>query len=174
MKKHIKKILIISGLIILVVVGFIINKKDDINVEIPKIINDGKEKAKIIVEIKGEVNVPGIYILEEDARVYDLIYLAGGVTVHAKTDTLNLATKLSDGSLIIIAREQNTNVKNKISINTASLNELMSLPGIGEAKARSIISYRNENGSFIILEDLMNVTGISENIFEQIKESICL
>lgn len=84
-----------------------------------------------------------------------------------------MALKLSDGMVIYV--EKKTSIApSKISINNATLEGLMKISGIGEAKARNIIKYREEHGRFYTLEDLKNVSGISENLFQQIKELICL
>ena len=174
MKKHIKKIIIGAIIIIILGISFFMNKEDNLRIDIPNIINDKPDKSKIIVEIKGEVNVPGIYILDEDARVFDLIYLAGGLTINANTDNINLVSKLADGMVIYVNKKEGNKQSNKISINTASISELMSLSGIGEARARNIITYRNEKGPFNSIEEIKNVSGISETIFEQIKDHICV
>lgn len=127
-----------------------------------------------IVEIKGEVNKPGLYIVMKDSRIGDIIDLAQGFTNNADTEKVNLASKITDGMLIIIDKINDTEANNKISINKATLEELQKIPNIGKSKATNIIKYREENGAFIKLEDLINVNGISENLFEQIKEYICL
>jgi len=153
--------------------GILLNKGDE---NVPVIIENERPLVlgDIVVEIKGAVNKPGIYILQADARIYDLILLAGGFCANADTDALNMAAKITDGMAIFVETKHKEVASNKISINNASAEELMKLPGIGESKANSIIEYRNKNGRFYSLEDLINVSGISKNILEQIKEFICL
>ena len=92
----------------------------------------------------------------------------------ADVEKINLAIKLEDGMIVNIFRKDNINIVNRISINHASINELTKLEGVGEAKARSIIEYRNKNGYFMSLEDLRKVNGITEEIYNKNKEFICL
>ena len=167
------------------------------------------EKIEVKVDVKGEINAPGIYLLDTSARVIDAIDKAGGLTENADTSVINLSKKLIDEMVIIIYSKQEVkkfeetkekeklvqnkcnqkdenslkndacinnanNITNKISINKATLEELMTLNGIGEAKAKDIISYREKNGGFTNIEDIMKVTGIGENTFAQIKENITL
>lgn len=135
--------------------------------------------TQIFVEIKGEVIKPNVYYIDSDARLYDLVMLAGGFTENAETTNINLTQKLTDGICITISKKStNTNTDSnnntKISINNASIEELMTLPSIGEAKAKSIINYRTINGNFTSIEDITKVSGISNAIFEQIKDLISL
>lgn len=128
-----------------------------------------------VVEVKGEVNRPGLYIVMKDCRVSDIIDLALGFTNNADTSSINLASKITDGMQIIVkGNEKQESDTDKVSINTASFEELKKIPNIGEAKAKNIIKYREENGYFKSIEEIINVSGISENLFEQIKEYICL
>ena len=160
------------------------------------------------VDIKGEVNNPGIYEVKEGSRVIDVIRLAGDLTSNADTSVLNLSKKVADEMVIIVYSfaevanftatkeqekiEQESCVKQsevingacieseviddlastKISINEASLEELMQLPGIGESKAQAIIEYRDQVGVFQTIEELKEVSGIGEALFDQIKENI--
>ncbi len=144
----------------------------------------------IIVHITGEVKNPGVYKLEDGARVIDAINLAGGPLPTADLDKVNLADFLRDGSKIYIPpklensgngiRSQagssitkiNASESDKVNINTASKEELESLPGIGPTLAQRIIEYREENGPFSSAEDLLNVKGIGEKKLEKIKDQI--
>jgi len=181
-----------------------------------------KEETLIKVDIKGQVNSPGVYELKLGSRVIDAINLAGGLTDIANTSLINLSKKLEDQMVIIIYSEEEVlnsnikevetvfkviekecvcpNIKNDscinteldnnetdkeenisssednidiININTATLEELMKLPSIGEAKAQAIIEYRNEN-KFISVEDIKNVSGIGEALFDKIKAYITI
>ena len=160
---------------------------------------DDKNK-EIIVHITGAVKKNGIVKLKDGARIYDAIEMAGGSTDDADLSKINLAYVLEDGQKVYIPKIGEINQENaeeeyitfeygnnkniiqdynkggneKVNINTANQTELETLPGIGPSTAQKIIDYRNENGLFKSIEDLKNVTGISEKLFEQIKEFITI
>lgn len=130
---------------------------------------------------------PGLYHLPEGANVQEAIEAASGATENAGLDLINLATILNDGQRITIPPKSNLQEKIEfpqrssglnetklININTANQEELESLPGIGEVKARAIINYRTQNGYFLNLEELMNVEGIGQKTFDQLKELITI
>ena len=153
---------------------------------------------KIIVYIAGEVKNQGIYEMEETSRIADIIDKAGGLTEKADIQNINLAFVIEDGMKIYIPSteeikviEDNTesyitkensdteeviktekSTKSKININTATQTELETLPGIGPSIALKIIEYRKENGKYVNIEDIKNVSGIGENKFSKIKELI--
>ena len=145
-----------------------------------------------MVDIKGEVNSPGCYEIDSDKRVKDLIEIAGGLTKNASVDGINLSAKLSDEMVIVIDKKEtvkkietdnrvlvkpstnDTKTNGKISINKATKKELMTLTGIGESKANSIIDYRTTKGPFKSLEDIKKVKGIGDSIFAKIKDYITL
>ncbi len=171
-----------------------------------------KEKVETYyqVDIKGEVNIPGIYSVKQGSRVIDVIRLAGDLTEAADTSVINLSKKVTDEMVIVIYSQEevreftNTKAKEeekqqkciqvtedavindacidsnaskemtKISINQATLAELKTLNGIGEAKAAAIIAYREEHGPFSSVEEIKNVDGIGEDLFVSIKENITL
>ena len=121
----------------------------------------------------------------KESRVYEAIEAAGGATKNAKLELLNLALILKDGDKIYIPDIDDTDepysgvtgsngIDVLVNINTASKDELMTLPGIGEAKALAIIGYREDNGSFSDVEDIMKVSGIKESAFSKIKDLICV
>ena len=114
------------------------------------------------------------YIVSSEARIGDVIELAMGFTENADTSNINLALKVEDGMQIIVYTYyvDTGEVKNLVNINTATVDELMKLPGIGEVKAKAIVEYRKKNGWFNDISELKNVSGISESLFEQIKELI--
>ena len=133
----------------------------------------------------GQVKHPGVYALEADARVCDAVDAAGGLTKKADAEAMNQARPLKDGEQITIpsrgrgrkqqASEQapdEAGADGRININQASKEELMTLAGIGEAKAQMILQYRTENGSFQKTEDIMNISGIKEGVYRQIKDKI--
>lgn len=138
------------------------------------------ESRTIIVEIKGEVAKPDVYELPEGAIIKDLIDIAGGLTKDANINDINRAKKLENHELIII---NNKNVDNNlgreinskselININTADIKELQELDGIGESKAQKIIDFREKNGRFKTKEDLKNVSGIGDKLYEGIEDKI--
>lgn len=142
------------------------------------IMNERKQESKEIygVHIKGEVNAPGYYELEEGSRYKDAILAAGGETTDADLDSINLATKLLDGETILVPStgNQNTSSNNKININTADLYQLCKLDGFGETTSQRIIDYRAKNGAFSKIEDLMKVDGIGSSKFNKIKDLITI
>lgn len=145
-----------------------------------------EEIPKIYVDIAGEIINPGVYVLDEGSRVNDLIIMAGGVTKEANLSNVNLASVLSDGIKITIPNKKDTTTKNIIqssiisnnksngivNINQADVDELMTLSGIGESIATSIVEYRNKNGNFKKKEDIKNVSGIGESKYSKIKDKI--
>jgi len=176
--------------------------------EVEKVEVDLKDDL-VYVDIKGAVKKPGVYKINSDKKIIDVITMAGGLMENANTDNINLSRKVTDEMVIIIYTNEEvknsnivdtvikvvdkecvcpniqndgcinteindsiTNVNKTININTATLEELMSINGLGEAKAKAIIKYREENGYFKIIDDLLNVSGIGEALFEKFKEYI--
>lgn len=127
----------------------------------------------ISVEIKGEVKHPNTYELNYKSRLKDLVKKAGGCTDKADTDLLNYNMLLHDQDVIVIKAINNTEA-HKISINSADLEELMTLNGIGKATAQKIIDYRTQVGTFQSIEEIMNIKGIKEKLFAKIKDQLCL
>ena len=133
---------------------------------------------KIYVSIKGEVINPGVYYVEETISVIDLITLAGGLTEYANAQAINYNQTLILGSVVLVPKifvddyEPITETNGLININTASLDELQTLKGIGEILGQRIIDYRNEYGYFQSIEDIQLVSGIKSSIYEQIKDFI--
>lgn len=140
----------------------------------------------IIVEIKGEVLKPDVYILPEESVVKDLIDMAGGVTQVANLCNINRAKKLQNHELIVvpninedtsqmhIVQESSTNEEGLISINNSTEEQLKTIPGIGEVKAKSIIEYREKNNGFKSIDEIKKIDGIGDKTFEKIKEKITL
>ncbi|MDI6860883.1 MAG: helix-hairpin-helix domain-containing protein [Caldisericia bacterium] len=145
-------------------------------------------KEKIYVQISGEIKYPGVYEMENGDRVFQLVEKAGGLTENADLNSINLSKKLIDGEKIIIFSKKSINENetsisqsgtvssqsksNLININTASKEELESLPGIGPTLAQKIIDYRETNGYFQTIEDIKKVSGIGDKKFEAIKNLI--
>lgn len=152
----------------------------------------------ITVHVIGEVVSPGVVSLKEGSRIIDAINSCGGKTENADITKINLAYILEDGIQIYVPRldddidnveyiregagenvisdnvVQDDKKSIKVNINTANLDKLQTLPGIGEAMAKRIIEYRTENGKFQSIEDIKNVSGIGDSKFEKIKEYIVI
>lgn len=145
-----------------------------------------KQPAKVYIHICGAVKKPGVYTFATEPHVMDVVERAGGFTRRADAASVNLAESVPDGTQLVIARrdkkkavyeEQSSHhdasgVSDKVNINTASREELMTLSGIGESKAAQIVSYREANGRFQKIEDIMNISGIKEGVFSKIKDYI--
>jgi len=131
----------------------------------------------IQVFISGSVKNPGIYLLEKNSRLSDLVEKAGGFTT-SNINEYNLASKLYDGQHVQIGNVVETTQRvtplenTKININEADIDSLCTLPGIGPSKAAEIILYRERNGFYEKIEDILNVPGIGETTFSQIKDLI--
>ncbi|MGI9950836.1 helix-hairpin-helix domain-containing protein [Moorellaceae bacterium AZ2] len=146
---------------------------------------DGKEEqGTITVHVAGAVERPGVYQLPAGARVSEAVQLAGTLP-EANPHALNLAAPLQDGQQVVVPRigEEGSMPgtpgalaggmsRGKININTAGLEELDSLPGIGPALAQRILDYRQQHGPFRSIEDLQNVSGIGVKRFEELKDLI--
>ena len=146
------------------------------------------EELTIVVYICGSVQDPGVYELPAGSRVCDGLDAAGGFSEGADEKRINLAGMLEDGDMVffpgvgeelaegasdyITDREEQSATGALININTAGEQALCTLPGIGSSKAQAIISYREEHGSFKDIKEIMNVNGIGENLFNQIKDLI--
>ncbi len=145
------------------------------------------------VYVCGEVEMPGVYTMPEGSRVCDVFAEAGGLTEDAAEDYWNQARLLTDGEMIYVptkeeasertltlsdasSTSQNTDdsTDGKVNINTASKEELMTIPGIGEAKALAILSYRQEHGTFSAIEEVKNVEGIKDGVYTKMKDYIVI
>ncbi len=137
---------------------------------------------EIKIYICGEVLNPGVYNLHEGDRVIDALEVAGGETENAYLLDVNLAEPLYDGEMIVILDEEEAMLKGtvsglgsasdgRININSATAEELKTLPGVGDSKADNIISYRNSS-RFASTSDIMKVSGIGKALYEQIKDKI--
>lgn len=187
------------------------NKYDDIVLENDDLLEDidkdnVNEIIKYNVDIKGAVKNPGVYLVDSNLTVNDVINIAGGLREDADTSVINLAKRIVDEMVIIVYTKEEVknsnvvdtvikvvekecvcpNIKNDgclnteidknisnssglVNINTASLEELQNIDGIGEGKAKKIIEYREKNGNFNSIEDIKNVEGIGDKLYEAIK-----
>lgn len=147
-------------------------------------VEDETQKDKMLcIYLIGCVSRPGVYEVAEGTRIHELIALAGGFTEEADETFLNLAAFVSDGQKIVVYSREETvtgipsegkETSSLVNINQADKDTLMSLPGIGESKADAIIQYREEQGFFSDIEEIMNISGIKEGAFEKIKELITI
>lgn len=171
------------------------NKKEDNRISSK--IGISKSEKTIIVHVIGEVQNPGVVELKEGSRIIDAIESAGGKTEDADLSRINLAYIIEDGVQIYVPRigertnetninkeegegviienftqDETDNIKIKVNINTASLEKLQTLPGVGASTAQKILDYREENGKFKTIEEIKNVSGIGESKFNSLKDYI--
>lgn len=158
------------------------------------------EPGRIYVHVCGEVLAPGVYELAEGSRVMDAVEAAGGLSLEAAAETVNLAAHVTDGSKVVIpSREEaqklvleseyagwyeEESVTERtgsdsgegsaalVNINQASVQQLTTIPGIGATRAQAIVEYREEYGLFQTIEDIMKVTGIKDGLFGKIRDYI--
>ncbi|AJD91587.1 hypothetical protein JMA_22700 [Jeotgalibacillus malaysiensis] len=183
-----QKILLIFTPLLILLCFFLFNQSTQSSIPVESPLNDEvtftNESAEaelnhvLFVDIKGEVKREGVYEMSAGDRVIDLIRKAGGELPEADMAAVNMAQKLQD-EMVIIVPALSSEMKgttpaqsDTININTADQSELETIPGIGPAKASAIIQYREENGQFKSVEELMNISGIGEKTFEKLKELI--
>ena len=189
------KAAVIGGiLLILVGVGGLFSKKEE-SVEGTTVVEttmlvektevSTTQETVIFVDIKGAVKNPGVYQMKVGDRVKDALDAAGGLTEEADSQKVNLAKRLEDQMVIVVPKvgeeaeeipagetRKEATKEGKVNINTATVEELKTLKGVGEKKAEAIIEYRKKNGSFQTKEDLMKVRGIGKKLFESFQERI--
>lgn len=156
-------------------------------------------EIRILVYVCGAVQKPGVYSLPENSRVYEAVWEAGGFLPQADPEWVNQAGILQDGQKLKIYTREETKAleaqgssqgqipesgipqtdqteanasSEKVNLNTASKEELMTLPGIGESKAEAVIRHREEQGKFQTIEDIMQISGIKDAVFAKIKDRI--
>lgn len=200
-KKILIILLIITLLIGGLIYFFRLDNKDNEDITYIETTTKLVEETKVnnYVDVKGSVKKPGVYEFKENDRVIDAIKLAGGLTKNADTSNINLSKKLKSEMVIVINTkselknnnnltcdavctrevievnnciETETKTNDKININTADINKLTELDGIGESKAKTIIEYRTTNGLFKNIEDIKNISGIGESLYNKIKDKI--
>jgi competence protein ComEA len=136
----------------------------------------------IMVDVQGSVKSPGVYKMQNGERVIDVIRKAGGLLDEAEARSVNQAQKITDEMIIYVAAKgeeieplvakTEKEIGEKLNINSADLTELQQLSGVGPSKAQSIIYYREENGPFTSIEQLLEVRGIGEKTIEEWKDKI--
>ena len=143
------------------------------------------------VDISGEVKLPGVYKVTSETRLFEVIDMAGGLTDDADISSLNRAERVQDGQKVVVRAfgeseeggtdgeagisgnsESALDGSGKVNINIADLSTLQTIAGIGPSKAQSIIDYREQNGYFTTIEEIMYVSGIGEKTFASIKDQI--
>jgi competence protein ComEA len=194
LKQHMNAV-VTAGIVLLMLIGsflFYKNKSEPIQPvaseqvpilrEAPKAVEQKKEtdnieKTIILIDVQGSVKNPGVYEMKAGDRVFHAINKAGGFSNTAEERSVNQAQRISDEMIIYVAAEgEEYDVKlesseeetnKKININTADSTELQTLSGVGPSKANSIISYRDENGPFTTIEQLLEIRGIGEKTIEE-------
>ena len=181
-------------LLLLVAVGGLLPKKEEAVEETEVVVTtvlaektevSTTQETVIFVDIKGAVKNPGVYQMKVGDRVKDALEAAGGLTAEADSQKVNLAKRIEDQMVIVVpkvgeeaeeipagATSKEEAKEGKVNINTATVEELKTLKGVGEKKAEAIIEYRKKNGSFQTKEDLMKVRGIGKKLFESFQERI--
>ncbi len=153
---------------------------------------DAGAGGEVYIYICGAVKQPGVYTFDHSPRIVEVVEQAGGFTKKADQSSVNLAGQLEDGAQIVVCERNKDGTSainpsagndgvsggsgvsagSRVNINTAGLEELKTIPGIGDVKAAAIVSYRDEKGSFGAIEDLMNISGIKQGTFDKIKDYV--
>ncbi|AKG04264.1 MULTISPECIES: helix-hairpin-helix domain-containing protein [Salimicrobium] len=186
-----------AGIVLIIVISLLFNfttgsreevleqKENPLITEAEPAGDDETEAAEgdLIVDVKGEVNAPGIYEGRPGMRVYDAVEMAGGFTDQADEASVNLAQKLEDEMVILVTVVTGTEggaglavseQGDKVKINYATVDEITTINGIGPSKAEAIVAYREENGMFRKTEELLEVRGIGEKTLENMEEYILI
>lgn len=196
-----KYLYFIIGAFLLVVIftslSFFYFPEEEDNIAVPEVVNE--IITNFYVDVKGAVKKPGVYEFVSGDRVLHAIEKAGGLTKNADTSNINLSQKLTSEMVVYVftkdevnkgTKSINCNTKcncqtievnncfpqenEKININSANLEDLLKLNGIGESKAKAIITYREEKGLFNDIEELLNVPGIGQSLFDNIKDGVTI
>ena len=186
---------VIAGVLLLLVgVGGLLPKKEEAVEETEVVVTtvlaektevSTTQETVIFVDVKGAVKNPGVYQMKVGDRVKDALDAAGGLTAEADSQKVNLAQRVEDQMVIVVPKvgeeaeaipagttSKEVAKEGKVNINTATVEELKTLKGVGEKKAEAIIEYRKKNGSFQTKEDLMKVRGIGKKLFDSFQERI--
>lgn len=200
--KRLLLLIAVSSVVLLIIANllfqaFVVSKGEawtiEHNSEVSDNISQVDESAEssvslIVVHVGGAVVSPGICELPQGSRVNDAISACGGFADGAATDALNLARVLSDGEQILVPliEDMDSNVSSetaspsssqssgKVNINTANIDELDALPGVGPSTAQKIVDDRSTNGPFVTIEDLKRVSGIGDKKFNALADYICI
>lgn len=161
--------------------------------DIPQVQEEIQEPEMIMVDVKGQVTMPGVYSTSQGERVIDVIHRAGGLTENADESQVNFAEHVQDAMVIYIPAKGEavinvhagttvnpsntgggTGKEAKVNVNKADETQLQNLPGIGPSKAAAITEYRETSGPFKSIEDLKNISGIGDKTFEKLKDLITI
>ncbi|WP_102400126.1 ComEA family DNA-binding protein [Haloimpatiens massiliensis] len=209
-EKYIGSLVILAISIIFLIVGYNISKpqqkkvnSEDMFVESNTVKKSSfkteSSSSNIVVDIKGAVKKPGVYTLNKESRINELIKMAGGFNKNADLNRIHMSKKLKDEDLIYVyslgeeekqfmnSNGNNSRVNNdvsvqnnqslqdeneKVNLNTASEEELKTLPGVGDVTAKKIIDFREKNGGFSSIEDLMKIDRIGEKTFNKLRDKV--
>ncbi|MDQ3227624.1 MAG: helix-hairpin-helix domain-containing protein [Chloroflexota bacterium] len=155
----------------------------------PIVIEDATADQPVVIDVRGAVNTPGVFTLPSGARVQDAVSAAGGLSSSAELSTINLARRVRDGEALVIQeivapgtlpapQPSNQPIANagqlmqRINLNTADVSELEVLPGIGAITAERIVLFREENGPYRSVDDVIHVQGISDRMVDQFREMV--
>ena len=142
-------------------------KEEELEEHLQDEIQSTDDSQEVYVHVCGQVACPGVYLLPAGSRLYEAIEAAGGLSENAAGELLNQA-----GRNVSASGMSGPSEDGKIDLNRATREQLMTLSGIGEAKADSIIAYREVHGGFRKIEELMEVDGIKEGVFNKVKDQI--
>ncbi|MDT3331473.1 ComEA family DNA-binding protein [Microbacterium aquilitoris] len=149
---------------------------------VPEVVSETVAPASVYVHVSGQVREPGLYRLDQGARVVDAVAAAGGFSEKASRDGVNLARPVSDGEQLLIPGEGEEGTDagasaapegdGRVNLNTADVAALDTLPRIGPSIAQRILDWREENGRFTSVDDLMAVPGIGEKMLESLRDLV--
>lgn len=179
--------LVVAAVVLAVVAVFVAYRALDERAAPPIVIEDAAVTRAVVVDVRGAVGAPGVYELAPEARIQDAVAAAGGLTADADLSTVNLARRLRDGEIVSIAalpapgtplappaqsEPSRASAAGKININTATAAELDQLPGIGNVIAGRIVAFREENGAFRSVDDLVLIDGISARTVDNLRDLV--
>jgi len=172
-------ILALGALAIAVIVG-IVRGAGSAQSLAPAPVTVATASTSLYVHVSGAVNAPGLYVLHADARVVDAVAAAGGLAEDAEAAGVNLARPVTDGEQVIVPRvgeapaagPAGVTADGRVNLNTADEGALDTLPGVGPAIAGRIIEWREANGRFASVDDLLSVSGIGPKMLESLRDLV--
>ena len=182
--------LAIIALVAAIVAVYALFQAFDARTAPPILIEDAAGIQPVVVDVRGAVSAPGVYELVPGARMQDAILAAGGLSPTADLSTVNLARRLRDGEVVTILElpldggvpatpppdrpvgESAADSPVRLNLNTATIAELTELPGIGDVIAERIVRFREENGPFRSIDDLIHVEGISTRTIDGFRDLV--